>query len=67
MMESMYYYFARRAAVFHFLEANLLILIIEWSSRLRGASQQKVKRKTNFASSASRAQRAVKVFKPQAG
>jgi hypothetical protein len=48
---------------FHFLEANLKIIIIEWLSRLSGTSQQKVKSQINSASSATRAQRAVKVYK----
>jgi hypothetical protein len=51
---------------FHFLQANLKIIIIKWLSRLSGTSQQKVKSQINSASSATRAQRAVKENKSQA-
>ncbi len=51
---------------FHYLKANLKIIIIKRLSRLSGTSQQKVKSRINSASSATRAQRAVRVYKPQA-
>jgi hypothetical protein len=50
----------------HFLEANLKIILIKWLSRFSGTSRQKVKSQINSASSATRAQRAVKIYKPPA-
>ena len=45
-------YFAQRAVFFHFLQANQKNRNNQWLYRLSGITQQKVKSKTNSASSA---------------
>ena len=51
---------------FTFWGVKFKIIIIKWLSRLSDTSQLKVKIQTNSASSTTRAQRAVKVYKPPA-
>ena len=55
--------FARRADVFHFLEANLIFIKNRLVIQLCRASQQKVKGEIFSAYSASQAKRAVNLFK----